>query len=79
MIILFEYCVDVENYESFRCFGYIYIYIYRNYRLVKLKYNKVSKNKFVNIKLDYVYKILYIYIFVYKNIVIYLRLNCTSL
>ena len=57
----------------------IYIYIYRNYRLVKLKYNKVSKNKFVNIKLDYVYKILYIYIFVYKNIVIYLRLNCTSL
>ena len=36
---------------------YIYIYIYRERerereRLVKLKYNKVSRNKFVNIKLD---------------------------
>ena len=26
-IILFKYCVDVENCESFRGFGYIYIYI----------------------------------------------------
>ena len=29
MIILFKFCADVENYESFRGFGYIYIYIYR--------------------------------------------------
>ena len=29
MIILFKYCADVENCESFRGFGYIYIYIYR--------------------------------------------------
>ena len=29
MIILFKYCANVENYESFRNFGYIYIYIYR--------------------------------------------------
>ena len=28
-IILFKYCVDVENCESFRSFNYIYIYIYR--------------------------------------------------
>ena len=28
MIILFKYCADVENYENFRSFGYIYIYIY---------------------------------------------------
>ena len=28
MIILFNYCVDVENYESFKGFSYIYIYIY---------------------------------------------------
>ena len=27
-IILFKYCVDVENCESFRSFNYIYIYIY---------------------------------------------------
>ena len=27
MIILFKYCAIVENYESFRNFGYIYIYI----------------------------------------------------
>ena len=55
MIILFKYCADVENYESFRCFSFIYIYIYierERERLVKLKYNKVSRNKFVNIKLD---------------------------
>ena len=25
-IILFKYCVDVENCESFRSFNYIYIY-----------------------------------------------------
>ena len=28
IIILFKYCVDVENCESFRGFSYIYIYIY---------------------------------------------------
>ena len=28
MIILFKYYVDVENCESFKSFGYIYIYIY---------------------------------------------------
>ena len=28
MIILFKYCAEVENCESFRNFGYIYIYIY---------------------------------------------------
>ena len=28
MIILFKYCDDVENYESFKSFDYIYIYIY---------------------------------------------------
>ena len=28
MIILFKYCANVENCESFRGFGYIYIYIY---------------------------------------------------
>ena len=28
MIILFKYCTDVENYESFKCFSYIYIYIH---------------------------------------------------
>ena len=27
MIILFKYCADVKNYESFRNFSYIYIYI----------------------------------------------------
>ena len=26
MIILFKYCADVKNYESFIGFGYIYIY-----------------------------------------------------
>ena len=26
-IILFKYCVNVENCESFRGFGFIYIYI----------------------------------------------------
>ena len=26
MIILFKYYANVENYESFRGFGYIYIY-----------------------------------------------------
>ena len=32
MIILFKYCDDVENCESFRDFDYIYIYIYlKNY------------------------------------------------
>ena len=25
MIILFKYCANVENYESFKGFGYIYI------------------------------------------------------
>ena len=29
MIILFKYYVNVENCDSFRDFGYIYIYIYR--------------------------------------------------
>ena len=29
IIILFKYYVNVENCESFRGFGYIYIYIYR--------------------------------------------------
>ena len=28
MIILFKYCVNMENYENFGGFGYIYIYIY---------------------------------------------------
>ena len=28
MIILFKYCADVENYEIFSIFGFIYIYIY---------------------------------------------------
>ena len=28
-IILFKYCADVENCESFRGFSYIYIYIYK--------------------------------------------------
>ena len=28
MIILFKYFVNVENCESFKDFGYIYIYIY---------------------------------------------------
>ena len=27
MIILFKYCADAENCESFRDFGFIYIYI----------------------------------------------------
>ena len=27
-LILFKYCADVENCESFRGFGFIYIYIY---------------------------------------------------
>ena len=27
MIIVFKYCADVENYENFRSFGFIYIYI----------------------------------------------------
>ena len=29
MIILFKYCTDMKKCESFRGFGYIYIYIYR--------------------------------------------------
>ena len=28
MIILFKYYADMENCESFRIFGFIYIYIY---------------------------------------------------
>ena len=28
MIILFKYCANMENCESFRGFDYIYIYIY---------------------------------------------------
>ena len=35
MIILFKYCVDVENCDSFRDFGYIYIYIYETKEVVK--------------------------------------------
>ena len=31
MIILFKYCADVKNYESFRNFSFIYIYIYIKY------------------------------------------------
>ena len=27
MIILFKYCVDVKNYESFKDFGFIYILV----------------------------------------------------
>ena len=27
MIILFKYCADVKNYDSFKDFGYIYIII----------------------------------------------------
>ena len=40
MIILFKYCADVENYESFIGFGYIYIYIY----------NDVTSSGYVNKK-----------------------------
>ena len=29
MIIVFKYCADIENCESFRGFDFIYIYIYR--------------------------------------------------
>ena len=39
MIILFKYCANVKNCESFREFGYIYIYIYRKFGL--------NKNNFV--------------------------------
>ena len=42
MIILFKYCADVENYESFIGFGYIYIYIYI--------YNDVTSSGYVNKK-----------------------------
>ena len=31
MIILFKYCANVKNCESFIGFGYIYIYIYIDY------------------------------------------------
>ena len=27
-LLIFKYCVDVENCESFKSFGFIYIYIY---------------------------------------------------
>ena len=33
MIILFKYFVNVENCESFKDFGYIYIYIYKEIML----------------------------------------------
>ena len=40
MIILFKYCADVENCDSFRDFGYIYIYIYMKLRkLLKRTHN----------------------------------------
>ena len=35
-IILFKYCVDVENCESFKGFNYIYIYISNMLRDFKL-------------------------------------------
>ena len=52
MIILFKYCVDVENCKSFRGFSYIYIYIYRLHnqsttikRVQPLGLNLVQKKK----------------------------------
>ena len=52
MIILFKYCASVENWESFKNFGFIYIYIQHyanqssyinNYFINFLKIN--NKNK----------------------------------
>ena len=42
-IILFKYCVNVENCESFRGFGYIYIYIYRRENHPKKVVNETKK------------------------------------
>ena len=39
-IILFKYCVDVKNCESFRGFGYIYIYIDK--RTNKQEHSKIN-------------------------------------
>ena len=39
MIILFKYYANVENYESFRGFGYIYIYI--DYSIIHAMYGHI--------------------------------------
>ena len=36
MIILFKYCAQIENCESFRGFDFIYIYIYIYIRTLQL-------------------------------------------
>ena len=35
-IILFKYCADVENCESFKGFGFIYLYIFKLNKIVIL-------------------------------------------
>ena len=47
MIILFKYCTDVENYESFKCFSYIYIYTHMKRHKI-IFFNKVEEKN--NIK-----------------------------
>ena len=39
MIILFKYCANVENYENFRDFSYIYIYI--DYSIIHAMYGHI--------------------------------------
>ena len=41
MIILFKYCTNVENYESFKGFNYIYIYIYVDYSVIHAMYKHI--------------------------------------
>ena len=50
MIILFKYCADVENCESFKGFSYIYIYIY-----ILFKYCADVKNCESFKDFDYIY------------------------
>ena len=68
MIILFKYCVDVENCESFKSFGlYICVYIYRlNKNKIKylFKYCADVKNyeRFKGFTYNiYIYICMYIY------------------
>ena len=45
-IILSKYCAEMENYESFRDFGYIYIYIYISRHQVQLNSVRGEKVNF---------------------------------
>ena len=44
MIILSTYYVDLENYESFKSFGFLYIYIYIHTYILQNFYHYILPN-----------------------------------